>query len=152
MSCSSSSLCTKNEKPVEKFFSLWKKLIARISFCISTPILVIIKLFVLLFLLCVVRSEWQLTPQWIAPRRPSYLFQWQMKQMKSVSSVIEKTFLSVNCKKQCFVKVQFSHSVSQRQYWWDFLFFRIAFNVLLGNRPCRSFYSGKKGDCIVFKH
>ena len=74
MSCSSSSLCTKNEKPVEKFFSLWKKLISRISFCISTPILVIIKLFVLLFLLCVVRSEWQLTPQWIAPRRPSFYF------------------------------------------------------------------------------
>ena len=103
-------------------------------------------------LFCVVCSEWQLAPQWIAPRRPSYLFQWQMKQMKSASSVIEKTFLSVNCKKQCFVKVQFSHSVSQRQYWWDFLFFRIAFNVLLGNRPCHSFYPGKKGDCIVFKH
>ena len=143
----------KKLKNLLKLFSLWKK-----CFLVSRSVSqrqyrwesnYLYEIITVWLLFCVVCSEWQLTPQWIAPRRPSYLFQWQMKQMKSVSSVIEKTFLSVNCKKQCFVKVQFSHSVSQRQYWWDFLFFRIAFNVLLGNRPCRSFYSGKKGDCIV---
>ena len=50
-------------------------------------------------LFCVVCSEWQLTPQWIAPRRPSFYFspslsvQWLKK--------CWKTFLSVNFTKQC---------------------------------------------------